>query len=89
MGALTLGFFDKHNLEKQWTYINRLYPEATELQKTLYREAQLYKEIDYQAKPLSERLTLDPVTKQYYGQLYQLPPQRYPDPDDNPNPPTI
>jgi hypothetical protein len=29
----------KSQLEKEWTYINRLYPEPTELQKTLYKEA--------------------------------------------------
>ena len=89
MSALGLGVFEKFALEKQWTYLNRLYPEPTELQKTLYREAMLYKEIDYQEKDQKDKLRIDPTTKQIYTQMYQLPPQRYPDPDDNPNPPTI
>ena len=43
-GALMLGLHQKWDLEKKWTYLNRIYPEPTELQKTLYRDAMIFKE---------------------------------------------
>ena len=43
-GALFLGLQQKWDLEKKWTYLNRIYPEPTELQKTLYRDAMIFKE---------------------------------------------
>ena len=49
----------------------------------------MFKEIDYQEKKPEEKLLLDVNTRAIYEQMYQLPPQRYPDPDDDPNPPTI
>ena len=49
-GAFGLGFREKLNLEYQWEYYNRFYPEPTELQKTLTREAQLFKETAYQPR---------------------------------------
>ena len=46
-GALGLGLWELTNLKKQWLYYDRFYPEPTELQKTLQREAMMFKEIDY------------------------------------------
>ena len=48
----------------------------------------LFKEINYEAKKPEEK-ELDLKTRQIYNAMYQLPPQRYPDPDDNTNPATI
>lgn len=87
--SLAFAVNQKSDLEKQWTYLNRLYPEPTELQKTLYREAQTFKEIQWQQKSIQDRVSMDTETKKLYGQMYQLPPQRYPEADDDPNPPTI
>ena len=44
MGAVAFGMKEKLNLEYQWQYYDRVYPEATELQKTLTREAMAFKE---------------------------------------------
>ncbi len=49
-GAVGLGFKEKLNLEYQWEYYNRFYPEPTELQRTLTREALLFKESAYQPR---------------------------------------
>ena len=43
-GALALSTYELLNLRKQWTYYDRFYPEPTELQKTLSREAMMFKE---------------------------------------------
>ena len=43
-GAVGFGIKEKLNLEYQWQYYDRFYPEATELQKTLTREAMAFKE---------------------------------------------
>ena len=37
--SIYLAVEQKASLEKKWTYLNRLYPEPTELQKTLFTEA--------------------------------------------------
>ncbi len=39
VAACALGMKEKLNLEYQWQFYDRFYPEATELQKTLTREA--------------------------------------------------
>ena len=46
-GAVGLGMWELTNLKKQWLYYDRFYPEPTELQKTLQREAMMFKEQDY------------------------------------------
>ena len=71
--ALFLGVQQKWDLEKQWLYLNRVYPEPTELQKTLYRDAMMFKEIEYQEKPVEERMKIDSTTAKMYEQLYRLP----------------
>lgn len=88
-GAVAISFFEKTQLEKQWTYLNRMYPEPTELQKTLYRDAMMFKELDYKEKSVEERTQLDTETTKIYEQLYRLPAQSTPEPDEDPNPPTI
>ena len=49
-GALGLATREKLDLEYQWQFFDRLYPEATELQKSLYRDAMMFKELQYQEK---------------------------------------
>jgi hypothetical protein len=88
-GALALGVQQKLHLEKYWTYLNRLYPEPTELQKSLYRDAMLFKETGFEEPSIEERTQLDVDTVKIYEQLYRLPPQSTPEPDEDPNPPTI
>ena len=46
-GALAIGLNEKLLLEKQWEFLNRLHPEPTELQKSLYRDAMMFKENEY------------------------------------------
>ena len=89
VGALALGINDKINLEYQWQYYDRFYPEATELQKTLTRDALAFKESQFEAPSEEERTRLDTDTAKIYEQMYRLPPQRNPDPDENVNAPTI
>ena len=89
VGALALGVNDKINLEYQWQYYDRFYPEATELQKTLTRDALAFKESQYEVPSEEDRTKLDTDTAKIYEQMYRLPPQRIPDPDENPNAPTI
>ena len=45
VSAFALSFNEKTVLEKQWTYYNRFYPEPTELQRGLARDAELFKQI--------------------------------------------
>ena len=59
------------------------------MQKTLLREAMLMKESKFVEPTAEERTKLDSDTEKLYEQMYRLPPQRMPDPDDDPNPPTI
>ena len=70
-------------------FVNRLYPEPTELQRMLVKEAQIVKETNWQQRTVQEKTTMDVDQKSTYKRHYSLPPQRYADPDDNPNPPTI
>ena len=88
IGAFALGFREKLNLEYQWNYYNRFYPEPTELQKTLTREAQLFKETAYQPRSVEDLTKMDVDSQKIYEQMYRLPPQSYPDPDENPNAPS-
>ena len=54
--ALGLGIKEKLNLEYQWQYFDRFYPEPTELQKTFVRDALAFKESQYNA-PSEEEIT--------------------------------
>ena len=59
------------------------------MQKTLYRDAMMFKDIKYQQKSIEERTKLDSETVKIYEQMYRLPPQKYADPDDDPNPASV
>ena len=80
-----LGLLQKWDLEKKWTYLNRVYPEPTELQKTLYRDAMMFKEQKYQEKSIEERTKLDATTVKIYEQMYRLPAQNTLEPDEDVN----
>lgn len=64
--ALLLGVREKFELEKQWTYLNRFYPEPTELQKGLIRDAELFKLLQLQPKGIEERQEIDSETARIY-----------------------
>ena len=50
IGAVSIGAYEMHRLQKKWTYYNRFYPESTELQKSLEREAMSFKENNFKEK---------------------------------------
>ena len=89
LGAVAFGSYELLNMRKQWTYYDRFYPEPTELQKTLNREAMMFKEQNYQTSSVEDKLKKleDPNLRLIYSQMYQLPPQKYADPDNNVNAP--
>ena len=88
-GAIALGVREKLRLEYQWQYYDRFYPEATELQKSLTREAMAFKEAQFTEATIEERTKLTSDQAKIYEQMYRLGPQTIPDPDEDPNPPTI
>ena len=49
----------------------------------MYREAQLYKELDYQESSVEDKLKAveDPELRQKYKQMYMIKPQRYVEPE--------
>jgi hypothetical protein len=56
IAAVSLGSYEMHRLQKKWTYYNRFYPEPTELQKSLEREAMSFKEEGFKQKSVEDRL---------------------------------
>ena len=88
-GAVALGIREKLSLESQWRFYDRFYPEATQLQQTLLKDAMAFKEGQFTIPTPEERMKLDVETEKLYEQMYRLAPQTISDPDDNPNPPTI
>jgi hypothetical protein len=90
LGALAAGSYEYVKLRKQWQYYDRFYPEPTELQKTLYREAMMFKENKFVATSIEEKLAKveDPDVQQLYSAMYQLPPQRDAAADENVNSPS-
>ena len=58
------------------TYLNRFYPEPTELQKSLEREAFSYKEHEYKEKSIAERMAVvsDSEAAHSYQRFYSLGP---------------
>ena len=89
VAAVALGFREKLALEYQWQFYDRFYPEATELQKTLTREAQIFGEAQYEEPTVEERRKMTVEQVKLYEQMYRLPPARISDPDEDPNPPSI
>ena len=72
VGATAAGAYEYLKMRQKWTYYNRFYPEATELQKTLNRDAMMFKESAYKEVPTKDRVALtdDIRTQQMYAQMY-------------------
>ena len=70
-----------HKLQIKWTYYNRFYPEPTELQKTIDREAFMFKENEREELTVTDRLRAmaSPFAQQKYEQFYSLGPQMFPE----------
>ena len=83
VGALGLGLWELSRLKKQWLYYDRFYPEPTQLQRTLEREAMMFKESNYEESSIEEKLAAvdDPELRQKYKQMYMLKPQRFVEPE--------
>uniref|UniRef100_A0A7S3T609 Uncharacterized protein n=1 Tax=Strombidinopsis acuminata TaxID=141414 RepID=A0A7S3T609_9SPIT len=79
-----LGAYHYLDMTKKMTYYDRFYPEATELQKTLNTEAQIFKENKFVDRTVEEKRDgfQDPEIRKVYEQMYQLPPQRHADPEE-------
>jgi hypothetical protein len=88
IAACALGFNEKLNLEYQWQYYDRFYPEATELQKTLTRDAQIFKEQAFEEPSIEDRRKMSIEQAKIYEQMYRLAPAKISDPDEDPNPPS-
>ena len=88
-GAVAFGSYETSKLNKQFTYYNRFYPEPTELQRTLARDAFIFRENPYQETSVEERALAveDPKLRQVYSQMYALPPQRNWDAEEDVNAP--
>ena len=80
-GGLAFSMYELSNLKRKWKYIDRLYPEPTQLQKRLELEAMQYKENKVKVLSVEERMQLleNPNLLRQYSQFYQLPPQRHKD----------
>ena len=92
IGATACVWNEKLTMEKKWRYYDRFYPEPTQLQRSLVQEAQIFKEreaLGIQEKSLSEKRIINPETQKIYEQMYQLPPQRYPEAEQDFNPAAI
>merc|ERR1719498_256381 len=76
--------YEMTKLRKKMTYYDRFYPEATELQKTLLLEAQMYKEENFTPTSMEEKMAKveDPQLRQIYSSMYRLAPQSDGAPDD-------
>ena len=72
VAALGLGVFEHFDLNKKWQYLNRFYPEATEFQKNLAREAELHKFRGMRPELSGKDLSLQ--EKMIYSQMYRLAP---------------
>jgi hypothetical protein len=88
-GGMMFGLYEISLLKQKWKYIDRLYPEPTQLQKTLEKEALQYKENKYTVSSIAEKMLKleDPNIQRKYSQFYQLAPQRNIDEENEFNPP--
>ena len=77
--ALGLGLWEYTNLRKKMGYIDRFYPEPTELQRRLETEALMFRERAYKQETTEERMAKakDPTKALKYAQFYMLAPQTY------------
>ena len=73
---MCFGAYEMIQMQKKWTYYNRFYPEATELQKSLEREAFSFKESPFVEKSTEERMAItnNPSLKFNYERFYSLGP---------------
>jgi len=55
-GSIAVGTYEMIQMRKQWTYYDRFYPEPTELQKTLFRDAMMFKESAYSESSVQDKL---------------------------------
>ena len=92
-GSFAAIFNEKLLLEKKWRYFDRVYPEPTQLQRTLIAEAEVVRDLEaagkLKEKSLDDKRHIDPETLKVYESMYQLPPQRYPDAEKDWNPSKI
>ena len=91
-GAFAAAYNEKYTLDKKMTYYDRFYPEPTQLQRALVQEAKMFKEREARGireKTLEEKKVIDPETQKIYEQMYMLPPQRFPEKEQDPNPAAI
>ena len=87
--SLAFAMYETSNLNQRWKYLDRLYPEPTQLQKTLNTEAMQQKEHTAHVASIEERMLKlnDPNIRTQYSQFYQLAPQRHKDEWRDPNAP--
>lgn len=55
-GAAAIGSYELIKMRKQWTFYDRFYPEPTELQKSLNRDALIYKEEAFNPETTEQKL---------------------------------
>lgn len=79
--------YERSKLRKQMTFYDRFYPEATQLQQTLAKEAAIVKENTRTKETIEEKMARmsDPTIIAKYNTFYQLPPQRSIEPDEEIN----
>ena len=84
IGSFGLCWYERTQLQRKWRYYDQLYPEPTQLQKTLVTEAQVYQireEKGLKEQTLEEKQAMDVETARTYQQMYMLAPQRTPEPE--------
>ena len=74
LAATGFGIWELFNLDKKWTYINRVYPEPTPYQKSLQKEAELFKLRDERPKDFTKKKSLGVDESLTYAQMYRLSP---------------
>ena len=77
IGSFGAVWWEKSQLEKKWSYYDKYYPEATQLQRTLVQEASIIKDRNIQEIAAENKRELDPEEEKIYSQFYQLPPQKF------------
>ncbi len=71
-GAIGFGVLEKVQMDKRFTFLNRYYPEPTELQTKLKMQAILQK-LRPQEVEAKDPFVMDHNTQRIYEQMYQLP----------------
>ena len=84
LGAVAAGLYETSELDKAWRYLNRYYPETSEYQKTLEREAKMAFQ-NRERVDLDEDNIIGSRSKYLYDQMYHLPLNPTMNPDQDPN----